>query len=164
MDCARLLFVSSERAGVWPLPGVSPGDTSQVITDLPEWFAWRLIGGNNREIARSGQTFGSFQACLESARSLQGRIDATRHVVRHDDLKRLWAWRVAVDGRLEAVCGRLYQRHRECLSSLAQFRSAMPTAHTVYDSLDVSESRATAGRPPVPAQRVRRQLTLNLPD
>jgi hypothetical protein len=127
----RLLFVVSGRAGVWSAPGLEPEERE---INLDGWCAWRLVGANNREIARSAKTFPTFHECYQAARHVQQRLALAVTTVRHDDVLNLWAWRVQIDGAAVATSGRLYQRHRECQSNLAQFLALMPLAATAYDS------------------------------
>jgi len=127
----RLLFVVSGRAGLWSAPGLLP---DQREINLDGWCAWRLVGANNREIARSAKTFPTFHECYQAARYVQHRLALATTTVRHDDVLNLWAWRAELDGAPVATSGRLYQRHRECQSNVAQFLLLMPLAATAYDS------------------------------
>jgi hypothetical protein len=127
----RLLFVVSGRAGVWSAPGLEP---EQREINLDGWCAWRLVGANNREIARSARTFPTFHECYQAARQVQQRLALAVTTVRHDDVLNLWAWRAQLDGVPVATSGRLYQRHRECQSNVAQFLALMPLAATAYDT------------------------------
>jgi hypothetical protein len=127
----RLLFVVSGRAGVWSAPGLLP-DQRQI--NLDGWCAWRLVGANNREVARSARTFPTFHECYQGARYVQHRVAHATTTVRHDDVLNLWAWRAEIDGVPVATSGRLYQRHRECQSNVAQFLLLMPLAATAYDA------------------------------
>lgn len=134
MAAVRLLFVASGRAGVWSAPGLVP---AQREVSLDGWCAWRLVGANNREIARSARTFPSFHECYQAARHVQQRLTLAVTTLRHDDVLNLWAWRAQLDDVPVATSGRLYQRHRECQANVAQFLALMPLAATAYDSTDV---------------------------
>ena len=103
---------------MWSAPGLA---SDQRIVNLDGWCAWRLVGANNREVARSAQTFPTFHECYQAARSVQRHLDAAATTVRHDDHLNLWAWRAEIDGVAVATSGRMYQRHRECQSNAAQF-------------------------------------------
>ncbi|HEY3923058.1 MAG TPA: hypothetical protein VGL75_00685 [Acidothermaceae bacterium] len=102
--------------------------------DLDAWCAWRLMGANNREIARSAHTFSTFHECYQAAREIQQALDGVVTTVRHDDTHNLWAWRAKLDGLNIASSGRLYQRFRECQANVAQFIEFMPIAITAYDA------------------------------
>ena len=154
MGAARLLFMSYDRPGVWSVPGLPVGDTT-IVMATQGWFAWRLVGANNREIARSARTFLSFGACYAAADALRTRKGHFVDVVRHDDDRNQWAWHLRVDGIAEAASSRLYQRHRECLFNLEQFMTSIPDAVSAYDvvqpsSLDgqtVPSQRSASDRP-----------------
>jgi hypothetical protein len=145
----RLLFVVSGRSGIWSAPGLA---TDQRMINLDGWCAWRLVGANNREVARSARTFPTFHECYQAARQVQHRLDAAVMTVRHDDLLNLWAWRAEIDGVAVATSGRMYQRHRECQSNAAQFLALMPLAATAYDSTNVLTTGADSRDSVVPAQ------------
>jgi len=61
----RLLFVVSGRSGIWSAPGLA---SNQRMINLDGWCAWRLVGANNREVARSARTFPTFHECYQAAR------------------------------------------------------------------------------------------------
>jgi hypothetical protein len=145
----RLLFVVSGRAGVWSAPGLEP---EQREINLDGWCAWRLVGANNREIARSAKTFPTFHECYQAARHVQQRLALAVTAVRHDDALNLWAWRVQLDGVPVATSGRLYQRHRECQSNVAQFLALMPLAATAYDSTVATNPDVDADVAPITAE------------
>ena len=145
----RLLFVVSGRSGIWSAPGLA---SDQRMINLDGWCAWRLVGANNREVARSARTFPTFHECYQAARQLQHRLDLAAMTVRHDDSLNLWAWRAEIDGVAVATSGRMYQRHRECQSNAAQFFELMPSAVTAYDSTTVPAIGADSLATLIPAQ------------
>ena len=147
MAAVRLLFVVSGRSGIWSAPGLA---SDQRMINLDGWCAWRLVGANNREVARSAQTFQTFHECYQAARQVQHRIDLAATTVRHDDVLNLWAWRAEIDGIAVATSGRMYQRHRECQSNAAQFFELMPLAATAYDSTAVP---TIGSESPIPVMR-----------
>lgn len=149
MAAVRLLFVVSGRSGIWSAPGLA---SDQRMINLDGWCAWRLVGANNREVARSAQTFPTFHECYQAARQVQHRLDVAAMTVRHDDVLNLWAWRAEIDGIAVATSGRMYQRHRECQSNAAQFLALMPLAATAYDSTTVPAIGADSPTSVVPAQ------------
>lgn len=133
MAAVRLMFVVSGRAGTWNAPGLEP-ELAETTLNLDSWCAWRLMGANNREIARSARTFSTFHECYQTAREIQQALDGVVTTVRHDDTHNLWAWRAKLEGVNIASSGRLYQRFRECQANVAQFIEFMPLAVTAYDA------------------------------
>ncbi|HVQ96339.1 MAG TPA: hypothetical protein VMU51_35300 [Mycobacteriales bacterium] len=150
----RFLFV----AGAGPAaPGWAhwPNETAvagSVAVD-GSWVAWRLAGGNNRELGRSAGVFADVATCREAALTLQQELSRARRVATVNDSTGLWGWRVELDAQPVAAAGRLYLRQRECQYSLTQFLAAVPaaklTAHVVYLAREPSrpEPRARVPRP-----------------
>jgi hypothetical protein len=107
------------------------------------WVAWRLAGGNNRELGRSAAVFADIAGCRQAAAALRWEIDETTRVVAANDPTGLWGWRLELAGLPVAAAGRLYLRQRECLYNLAQFVAAVPAArlsgHVVYLARDRSD-------------------------
>lgn len=142
MVAARFVLVPGRglggRSASWP-------DRSGLIGDtLPDgtWFAWRLLGGNNRELGRAPAVHAGEAECLAGVEALRERLaDAALGMVADAD-HLSWRWRLTHDGQVLAVSGRSYQRHRECHYSAALFRSAAADPTT---RLPVPDARAAAG-------------------
>jgi hypothetical protein len=91
--------------------------------------AWRLLGGNNRELGRSPVWYPDFDACREALLVLKREIDGITPVITSSGVAGgAWSWRLAVGGRPVAMAGRPYHRHRECTYNLNHFVAAVPTA------------------------------------
>jgi hypothetical protein len=109
------------------------------------WVAWRLAGGNNRELGRSAAVFADIAACRAAAAALRDDLGLTRRITAMNDSTGLWGWRLESGGRSVAVAGRLYLRQRECHYSLAQFVAAVPKArlsgHVVYLTRPLRDGR-----------------------
>jgi hypothetical protein len=123
----RFLLVVGERLGTRlapPWPGLG---RSLVSDDVPRsWTAWRLVGNNHRELARSAGVFPAVDGCLADIAEL--RTDVDRGTVVVEALLRGWTWRFTIGDRLVAVASRLYQRQRECEYSVRSFVTAVPLA------------------------------------
>ena len=92
------------------------------------WFAWRLLGGNNRELGRSAQVHPSPAACRDAAVEVRNRIAALTSVLATDARQGQWRWRLDDADAAVAVSSRLYLRQRECTYNLAQFIAGAPIA------------------------------------
>ena len=92
------------------------------------WFAWRLLGGNNRELGRSAAVHPSPAACREAAATVRARIDELTAVLASDVRQGQWRWRLDDAHSTLAVSSRLYLRQRECTYNLAQFIAGAPIA------------------------------------
>ena len=138
MAVARFLFVSgrlSEAPTAWPVPAaMRSGDA---------WFAWRLVGGNNRELGRSACLFGTLGEAQVSAREASLLGATARPLLAADAATGSWSWRLSVDGRTVAVAARTYRRQRECHYNVAQFAAACEIAATAADVLILPSQRST---------------------
>jgi len=85
------------------------------------WFAWRLLGGNNRELGRSAEVHPSAATCRDAAAQVRTRIAALTSVLATDARQGQWRWRLDDTEATLAVSSRLYLRQRECTYNLAQF-------------------------------------------
>lgn len=132
MITARVLFVSSGRVATWTRPGLEPMRAAQAPGGA--WCAWRLVGGNNREIARSARTYPDFQSCFEAVSQVQRSIGRSAPMIKIDPESRLWAWRLEIDGRVEVSGSRLYQRRRDCTFNIDQFRNLVVGATSDYSA------------------------------
>lgn len=137
MAVARFLFVSGAVGQVppaWPLPAdLRPGDA---------WFAWRLLGANNRELGRSACLFATLGSAQAAAREASLRAAAAHPTLVADAGTGSWSWRLLVDGRAVAAAARSYSRQRECHYNLAQFLTACGTAASAEDVIVMPGPRA----------------------
>jgi hypothetical protein len=126
------------------------------------WFAWRLLGGNNRELGRSAFAFASVTVCRESASA--ARDGAVRPIVSlsADVAKAMWRWRLDAESGPIAVSSRLYLRQRECQYSLTQFLSGLSVAQLWGDPDDEQSRRIGDGG--AGAQTVLPSLEIDLRD
>jgi hypothetical protein len=92
------------------------------------WFAWRLLGGNNRELGRSAQIYVDAQACLAGAASAREAFSSLTATLTADVRRAMWRWRLDAQDGPVAVSSRLYLRQRECSYSLAQFLAGLEVA------------------------------------
>lgn len=135
MGRPRFLLVMGYRAGAArdSRPGFGPfaGEPS---TD-GSWVSWRLVGRNNRELARSSHVFASTAGCLETIADLRVRVEEAEALVAVDHATGQWSWRLDLGGALVAVSGRSYQRRREAHYGLGQFLTALADGETTIDTL-----------------------------
>ncbi len=103
--------------------------------------AWRLIGGNNRELGRSSCTYPDVAACREAVAFLREHIDEAKSLLAISNDTGLWTWRLDIGNLWMAVAGRSYQRRRECQYNVARFVAEVPTALLSSDVLGRSKVR-----------------------
>jgi hypothetical protein len=94
------------------------------------WYAWRLLGSNNRELGRSSAVYADPPACFRSAEALQAGVSRAEPVAAVNQKTGLWVWRLDLEGTPAAVAARSYKRRRECLYSLERFLATAPLART----------------------------------
>jgi hypothetical protein len=130
----------------WPYPlnpplalvGVDPADGP-----IPAggWFAWRMVGPNNRELGRSAATFAGYPACRGAVAELQSTVDGLAVSIVSDPATGRWSWRGEVAATPVAMCGRWYARERECRGSADRFRQSVPVAEVVADITTLRDRR-----------------------
>src|SRR4051794_16006874 len=109
------------------LPAWPGGGRQNRLSPLDgDWVAWRLVGGNHRELARSAVVFADATAAGEGIALVQAGGD--RATAGIETLCGRWAWLLSIDGASVAVSSRLYQRTRECSDSLATALAALQVA------------------------------------
>jgi len=107
---------------------MSAGCHVQLFASTPtSSVRWRLLSGNNREIARGAETFADAESCRIAVKDLQTTADPLESVVRQTEAH-LWVWQLSDGGRLVASSAHGYDRMIRCSHGLAQFREALPLA------------------------------------
>src|SRR5689334_8064999 len=92
----------------------------QCVALGPDW-AWRLLGANHRELARSAVRFGSWQeASADAAATAAHAGTATIDVALAADAT--WHWTMTVDGEPRAASAMGYARRLECSRAVDRFR------------------------------------------
>lgn len=92
-------------------------------------YGWRLLGANNREIARGVDQFLSVQECERVV--LELKRENPEHLVAQisfDPLTHDWTWLLRTSRSDVAKSARSFQRQRECLYSLSQFKEKFTDA------------------------------------
>ena len=98
------------------------------VSDDPGQFAWRLIGGNNRELARGAQSYATYAHTCEAVQLLRTGLDALDWTVRNDARTGKWHWQADSAGTAVLTGGRSYERERDCRDSIGHVRLALADA------------------------------------
>jgi len=120
MATARFQIVGPAR----PMRPVRPAGLTAPLRAA----AWRLIGGNNRDLGCSASAFESVEASRAEVLLLKSRIDDAVPHVTMDPRSSEWTWRLEIDGLVVARSARCYLRHRECLYNVSHFLGSVPVA------------------------------------
>jgi hypothetical protein len=127
---ARLLLVA----------GLVPGSRTERV-------AWRMVGANNRPIARGVTGHLDEFTCLRAIASFQRSAADLRLVIGVAPGGGLWIWRAELAGEVVAVSARAYQRHVEAASNGELFRQLLPNAVPRAGGPRFVHDLALAGRP-----------------
>ena len=91
------------------------------------WSAWRLLGANNRELARSYTTFPEAESCAAAIKYLQSASDRLVPAFLPGLRMGRWYWQTAADDVPLAVSPRSFGLRRDCEQNLEQFLIAVST-------------------------------------
>jgi hypothetical protein len=89
------------------------------------WSAWRLLGANNRELARSHGTYPDVASCAAAIRHLQSTGDQLVAAFRPGFQTGRWYWQASVDGVSLAISARPFDWRRDCEHNFDQFVAAL---------------------------------------
>jgi hypothetical protein len=136
----RFLMVPGRRIGDRLAPRW-PGAGRDIAIDLvpASWVAWRLLGNNHRELARSASVYGDVGACRAAIDELRQALAAGVADMHTELAAGCWTWVAVVGGNRLAVASRLYYRQREADHSCTVFAALAATTGPEWP--------AEAGRP-----------------
>jgi len=100
--------------------------------NLADGWSWRLLGANNRTLARSVRSFGTVSDAVADSRTIaeraaEGRLDIV------NESGTTWRWVFSLDGEARAVSAGAYVRRLECTRAAARFRSWASRARQVTE-------------------------------
>jgi hypothetical protein len=98
----------------------------QCYADGRGWH-WRLLGANNRSLARSPEAFADRATALREAAETPGRAARGRLAIVGNG--RGWHWVLLEGETVRAVSTTRYQRRLDCVRATRRFRSTAATAH-----------------------------------
>jgi hypothetical protein len=125
----RFLIVHGRTQSGYSSPDWPTAEDPFAVLNRPdgEWFTWRLLSGNNRELGRGASAYETELGCLAAITRLQTRSEVSTSSIGVRSSGQWW-WQLELDGERIAVAGRVYQRQRECRYNLDQFLLALPEA------------------------------------
>jgi hypothetical protein len=114
------------------------------IAERGDWYGWRLIGANNRELGRSARSFGSYQLARRAVGQLKEGLGRLAHNSTNNPATGRWGWRLDLDGVAVAVSGRWYERDYDGRVGAAKFLALAVDAE-LADGVVTLHVRRTAG-------------------
>jgi hypothetical protein len=109
-----------------------------------EWYGWRLMGANNRELGRSALSFVSYPQTRWAVRQLQMQVDQLVRRTLVDPGTGRWSWRIELDNEAVAVSARWYERDHDSRLAMAKFVALMPEAELVDGVVTLYDRRGSA--------------------
>jgi hypothetical protein len=95
-------------------------------------LVWRLLGGNNRELGRSGDQYATVTDCLQSIQAIKRLFESVAAPrVSFSSVRQVgsnWWWSVEEGGRTVAASARAFSRQLECRSNYDHFAAAVMLA------------------------------------
>jgi hypothetical protein len=88
---------------------------------------WRLLSGNNREIARGMDSYPDAESCRIAIKELQASIHELQPAVRQTDAHR-WVWQLADSAGVVVASAHQFDRLIRCQRGLEQARTELPLA------------------------------------
>ncbi|HJQ44585.1 MAG TPA: hypothetical protein VJ831_15955 [Jatrophihabitantaceae bacterium] len=118
---------------------------------------WRLLSGNNREVARSVAEYRDRESCLLAIKQARETVTMFVPVVRRNEQGR-WTWELQVDGDPVVHSPQGFVRQIRCEQGLGHFLATVSVAEISAATL-VSHARRweqrTLHSPPPPVRRER---------
>jgi hypothetical protein len=106
-----------------------------------EWYGWRLMGANNRELGRSARSYPSYPVVRKAVRDLQQHANRLVRSTVIDPATGRWGWRLDLDDRTVAVSGRWYERDHDSRVGMDKFLNLVPSAELVDGVVTVHDRR-----------------------
>jgi len=99
----------------WPAPAE---DTASNLghphnPQTGNWYGWRLIGANNRELGRSAMSLLTYPSARGDVTRLQHSPDRLARHTLVDPASGRWSWRLDIDAVPVAISGRWYERDHD---------------------------------------------------
>jgi hypothetical protein len=121
-----------DRSGGKPQPNGAKTILAPVVVlaagEPTDWYGWRLMGANNREMGRSARSFISYPQTRWAVRQLQKHADRLVRCSLVDPATGRWGWRLDLDNAAVAVSSRWYERDHDSRLGMAKFVALVPQA------------------------------------
>jgi hypothetical protein len=125
----------------WPTTADPPGTPHPA-----DWYGWRLMGANNREVGRNAMSFLSYPLARHAVGRLQHHADRLVQRTTVDPVTGRWSWLLELDGDPVVVSGRWYERDHDSRQGSAKFIALLPTASLTDGVVTLRDRRGSAPR------------------
>ena len=116
-------------------------DPQPVAANGRDWYCWRLMGGNNRELGRSASSYPSYPGARRAVQYLQQHANRLVRTTVIDPATGRWGWRLSLDDRAVAVSGRWYERDHDSRVGMDKFVNLIPGAELAEGVVTMYERR-----------------------
>lgn len=143
----RFVIVSMPVGSRAAWPGEWLADAKDPVANRA-WSAWRLLGANNRELARSIATYADTESCIVALRTVRDAAERLTAVFRPVPTTGRWYWQASANGVPLVVSARPFSWRRDCEHNFGQFVAALSVGEVEVSRLPVSysvDSVATTG-------------------
>jgi hypothetical protein len=152
--------VASARIQVlYGYPVIGATRSQPKVPDEPVQFGWRLIGGNNRELARGAQSYETYTDVHQAVQSIQIGISTLDWPVRNDARTGKWHWQAESAGTALIAGGRSYERERDCRDCIQHVRVAFVDVTITPGVIVLRPNRAVVTLRPMTQRGDRTQLS-----
>jgi hypothetical protein len=108
---------------------------------VQDWYGWRLMGANNRELGRSARSFASYPLARRAVMHLQQHADQLVRSTEVDPATGRWRWRLDLDNTAVAISGRWYERDHDSRLGMAKFVTLVSEAELTDGVVTMPERR-----------------------
>src|SRR5215467_5183199 len=123
---------------------LGPSSTLPYRMDRPQtgdWYCWRLMGANNRELGRSALSYPSYPGARRAVRYLQQHANRLVRTTVIDPATGRWGWRLDLDDKAVAVSGRWYERDHDSRLGMDKFVDLIPDAELAEGVVTLHDRR-----------------------
>src|SRR5262245_45275571 len=122
---------------------VPPASDDRPATRTGNWYGWRLMGANNRELGRSALSFVSYPLTRRAIKQLQESADRLVRYTLPDPATGRWSWRLDLDDMAVAVSGRWYERDHDSRLAADKFIELTPDSELADGVVTLRDRRGS---------------------
>ncbi len=121
----------------WPAP-------DDLAATPQDWYGWRLVSANNRELGRSARSYTSYPVARTAILSVRARADHLAGACLADRATGRWTWRMELDDGPVAASSRWYEREHDSKLAMAKFVKLLADAELAEGLVTLRDRRGPA--------------------